>query len=129
MRAAITVAVFVLVFLSGAFAIHRYVDSKAQPSRDLSKMMVVRNIAESALLSYYKQHGGYPSSLNELPVQTLKWGDEGSSARDLNSWIYHSDGESFTMTWTSTRDVKLFLSGKKGQVFYSEIEAQADKLK
>jgi hypothetical protein len=129
MRAAIIVAICVLVFLSGAFAIHRYADSKAQHSRDLSKMMSVRNVAESALSTHYKQQGSYPSSLNELPLQTLQWGDEGSSDRDLDSWIYHSDGENFTMTWESKRNIKLFLGGKKGKVSYQENEVQPDKLK
>ena len=125
MRTAIIVTVCVLVFLGGAFVTVRHINRKyAQPVADLSKMMSVRVTVALALSAYYEKHGSYSRSLSKLPSQTLKWGDEGSSERDLKSWSYNSDGESFTMTWTSTRNVKLFLGGKKGRVFYSENEMQ-----
>ena len=106
-----------------SFAVHRHLDrTVAQPSRDLSKMMSVRLIASESLSAYYKQHGRFPSSLSDLPLQNLRWGDEGSSAADLASWRYTSDGQSFTMTWTNARHVDLFLGGRTGRVFYFEHE-------
>ena len=123
MRATIIVTVCVLALLGAAFATHRYIDRNfAQPSRDLSKMMSVRLTASEALSSYHQQHGKYPRSLSELPLQTLRWGDEGSSPSDLSSWSYASDGLSFTMTWTNRRGGELFLGGKTGQVYYSRDE-------
>lgn len=123
MRTTIIVTVCVLALFGAAFATHRYFDRNyAQPSRDLSKMMSVRTTVAPALTAYYEQHKSYPRSLGELPVQTLQWGDEGSSARDLDSWRYTSDGQSFTMTWESTRGLKLFLGGKSGQIYYSQDE-------
>lgn len=105
-----------------AFAVHRYLDAVAQPARELSKMMSVRLIAGEALSAYYEQHGSFPRSLSELPLQSLRWGDEGSSARDLDRWHYTSDGQSFTMTWTNARGADLLLGGRTGRVFYSERE-------
>jgi len=125
MRAAIIITVSVLALLGAAFAVHRHVDrTYAQPSRDLSKMMSVRITTAEALSAHYKQHGSFPRSLSELPLQTLRWGDEGSSAHDLDSWHYSSDGHSFTMTWTNTRSPELFLGGRDGQLYYSRDEAR-----
>jgi hypothetical protein len=85
-------------------------------------MMSVRLIVSEALTAYYQQHGSYPHSLSELPLQTLHWGDEGSSARDVEAWSYVSDGPSFTMTWTNALGTDLFLGGKAGQLNYSKDE-------
>jgi len=105
------------------FAVHRHLDrTVAQPCRDLSRMMSVRLITGEALSAYHQQHGSFPRSLSELPLQSLPWGDEGSSARDLDSWRYTSDGQGFTMTWTNARGADLFLGGRTGRVFYSEHE-------
>jgi hypothetical protein len=60
-------------------------------------------------------------------LQTLRWGDEGSSSRDVEAWSYVSDGSSFTMTWTNARGTEhfqLFLGGKTGEVYYSRDERQ-----
>ena len=123
MRATIIVTMCVLALLGAGFAAIRHLDrTHAQPVRDLSKMMSVRMTVAPALSAYYQQHGGYPRSLSELPLETLRWGDEGSSARNLESWHYTSDGPNFTMTWQSTRGVKLFLGGKSGQTYYAEDE-------
>jgi hypothetical protein len=125
MRAAIITTVCVLALLGAAFATHRYIDrTVAQPSRELSKMMSVRLITSDGLSAYYKEHGSYPRSLTDLPLQTLRWGDEGSPPRDLESWHYTSDGQSFSMTWQGMRSTKLFLGGKCGQIYYSEDEKQ-----
>jgi hypothetical protein len=108
-----------------AFAFHRHVDRVyGQPSRELSKMMSVRLVTGEALSAHYKQHGTFPHSLSELPLQSLPWGDENSSGRDLDNWAYTSDGQSFTMTWTNARGADLFLGGRTGKVFYSEHEAR-----
>lgn len=118
----VIIASSVFALLGAAFAVHRHLDKTvAQPSRDLSKMMSVRHITGEALSTYYEQHRIFPRSLAELPVQRLRWGDEGSSARDLDGWRYTSDGQSFAMTWTN-RTADLFLGGKTGRVFYSEHE-------
>lgn len=125
MRAAIIIALSVVALLGVAFAVHRHVDrTVAQPSRDLSKMMSVRLITGEALSAHYQQRGSFPRLLSELPLQSLRWGDEGSSARDLDAWHYTSDGESFTMTWTNALGADLFLGGRTGQVFYSRSETR-----
>src|SRR5438132_13687797 len=101
MRTAIIITFSVFALLGAAFAVHRHLDRTiAQPSRELSKMVSVRLITGEALSGYYEQHGRFPHSTSELPLQSLHWGDEGSSARDLDSWSYTSDGQSFTMIWT-----------------------------
>ncbi len=124
-RAAILIATLVLALLGAAFALHHHLDrTVAQPSRDLSKMMSVRLITGEGLSAYYQQYGRFPGSLTELPLRGLRWGDEGSSAHDLDSWRYTSDGQSFTMTWTNARGADLFLGGRTGRVFYSEHEAR-----
>jgi hypothetical protein len=97
-------------------------------------MMYVRMLTAEALSDYYTQQGSFPRSLTELPLQTLAWGDEGSSARDLNAWHYTSDGQSFTMTWKwgTPREWKamdghavpeLLLAGREGRLWYSKDEA------
>ena len=123
MRVALIVTVCVVALIGAAYATFRHVDrTQAQPARDLSKMVSVRLIVSEALSSYYQQHGSYPRSLSELPLQTLRWGDEGSSARDVEAWSYVSDGSSFTMTWTNTRATELYVGGTTGQVYYSRDE-------
>ncbi len=123
MRTTILVIVCVVALFIAAFAAFRHVDrTQAQPTRDLSKMMSVRTIVSEALLANYQQHGSYPHSLGELPLQTLRWGDEGSSAHDVEAWTYVSDGSSFTMTWTNAPGTEIFLAGKTGQIHYSRDE-------
>jgi hypothetical protein len=122
MRATIIATVCVLALLGAAFAVHKYIDRNAQPLRDLSKMMSVRITIAGALSAHYQQHGSYPRSLDELPLKTLRWGDEGSSARDLDRWRYTSDGQSFNMTWEGARGTTLFLGGQRGQIYYSPDE-------
>ena len=123
MRVTLIVTVCVVALIGAAYATFRHVDrTQAQPARDLSKMMSVRLIVSKSLSSHYQQHGSYPRSLSELPLQTLRWGDEGSSARDVEAWSYISDGSSFTMTWTNTRATELYVGGSTGQVYYSRDE-------
>ncbi len=123
MRVTIIVTVCVLALIGAAFATFRHVDrTHAQPARDLSKMMSVRLILSEALSTHYQQHGSYPSSLGDLPLETLRWGDEGSSARDVEAWSYTSGGSSFTMTWTNARGAELYLGGTTGQVYYSRVQ-------
>jgi hypothetical protein len=126
MRTSVIITFSVLALLAAVFAGIRHIDrTYAQPSRELSKMMSVRFVTSQALADHYKQRGTFPRSLSELPLQTLNWGDEGSSARDLDSWHYVSDGQSFTMTWTNSRGMELFLGGRGAQTFYSREEATA----
>jgi hypothetical protein len=122
MRATVIMA-SILALVGAAIALHRHIDRNyAQPSRDLSRMMYVQLITADALSRYYKEHGAFPRTLSELPLQSLRWGDEGSSARDVERWRYTSGGQSFTMTWTNARGADLFLGGTTGRVFYSEHE-------
>jgi len=121
MRASITVTVCVLILLGAAIATHRYVDRTiSQPVRDFSKMISVKTTVADALSAYFKQHGRYPESLAQLPAESMEWGNEGSSAADLNSWQYRSDGRSFTMTWEGERRNRLFVGGENGHVYFSE---------
>jgi hypothetical protein len=125
MRRGTIIGFSLFVLLGIAFAVLCHLDrTVAQPTRDLSKMMSVRLITGEALSAYYEQHGSFPRSLAELPLQSLRWGDEGSSPRDLNDWHYRSDGQGFTMTWTNAGGTDLFLGGRTGRVFYSERKAR-----
>lgn len=114
MRVVVTIIICIFVVVGLVFAACRHVDRKAQPVRDLSKMMSVRKTTDGALSAHYVQHGSYPRSLSELPLETLRWGDEGASPRDLESWHYTSDGQTFSMTWTNVNGLELFLGGKSG---------------
>jgi len=126
-------AILLLVVGSAAFGIQRYLhyidQTYAQPMRDLSNMMAVQRIIEDAITRYYDQHGQYPRSLEDLPLKDLRWGDEGSSASDLNKWHYHSDPDlkTFSMTWEGKRDCKLFLGGRNGGRFSSEADFRNSK--
>lgn len=123
MRTTVVVTVCVLALLGAAFAAFRHVDrTHSQPIRDLSKMISVRVVVSEALSEHYRQHGSYPRSLSELPLQTLRWGNEGSSVRDVEAWSYVSKGSSFTMTWTNARNMDLYVGGRTGQVYYSRDE-------
>ncbi len=123
MRATIFAAVFALAIIGAAFAAFRHIDrTQAQPVRDLSRMMSVRFVVSEALTAHYRQHDRYPSALSELPLPTLRWGDEGSSVRDVKAWTYVSEGPSFTMTWTSARGAELYGGGRTGQVYFSRAE-------
>ena len=122
MRATVIVTACVLALLGAALAVFRHVDrTHGQPIRDLSKMISVRDVVSEALSAHYQQHGSYPRSLSELPLQTLRWGNEGSSVRDVEAWPYVSDGSSFTTSWTNTKH-NLYLGGKTGEVYYSRDE-------
>ena len=124
-RFLLALSVTLVVGVVLAFKVHRHLDRTiAQPYRDFSKMMSVRIITAEALSAYYGQHRTFPRALSDLPLQNLRWGDEGSSANDLDNWRYGSDGKSFSMTWTNARGADLFLGGRTGRLFYSEQEMQ-----
>ena len=120
MRTALILTLCIGVLAIAAFVTTRHIDKRAQPFRELSKMMSVQLVIAEALSSHYQKHDRYPGSISELPLQTLHWGDEGSSARDVDAWSYVSDGSSFTMSWTNASGKDLFLGGKSGQVYYSK---------
>ncbi len=123
MRATIFAAVIALAIIGAAVASFRHIDrTQAQPVRDLARMMSVRFVVSEAITAHYRQHGRYPSALSELPLPTLRWGDEGSSVRDVEAWTYVSDGPSFTMTWTNARGAELYGGGRTGQVYFSRAE-------
>jgi hypothetical protein len=118
-RVIIVISVFVLSLIGVAVAFFVHADRKyGQPTAELSKMMSVRLITGEALSVYYEQHGHFPRSLSDLPLNTLNWGEEGSTPRDLERWHYSSDGQAFTMTWTNaSRGYDLFLGGKGKDIF------------
>jgi hypothetical protein len=123
MRVTIAVTVCVAVLLGAGYATFRHIDrAHAQPVRDLSRMMSVRQVLSGALTLYFQQHARYPRSVSELPLQTLPWGDEGSSARDAEAWTYVSDGSSFTLAWTNRLGSEVYLGGRTGQVYLSRNE-------
>ena len=124
MRTTVIVSVCVLAIFGAAFACRHVDRTYGQPVRDLSKMMSVRFVVSESLSAHYQQNGSYPRALSDLPLQTLRWGDEGSSPRDVEAWSYISDGSSFTMTWTNARGNELYTGGRTGQVYYSRDERQ-----
>jgi hypothetical protein len=118
MRLGLVMIVLLLVLSGVVVAIYRDVDRKAQVTREASKMRSVQVITSEGLSRYYEDHGRFPDSLSELPMDKLRWGDEGSSPRDLQSWNYTSDGHSFTMSWTNELKWSLLLQGTNGVVFF-----------
>ena len=112
----ITIFVLALIGVAVAFVIH-YDRKYAQPTAELSKIMAVRSTFGDALSVYYEQHGHFPRSLSDLPLNTLNWGEEGSTSRDLEHWHYSSDGQSFTARWTNARGRHVFLGGKGKDIF------------
>ena len=118
-RTAVVVWICLIALVVGAVAAFRYVErTHARPIADFSKMVSVRSILSQALAAHYEQYRSYPRSLTELPLETLPWGDEGSSARDVAAFTYVSDGSTFTMTWTNSRGTEVFTSGRTGQMYY-----------
>ena len=85
-------------------------------------MVAVRTVVAPALSAYYEKNKEYPARLSDLPLQSLAWGDERSSAHDLESWTYTSERQSFEMVWEGPRNLKVYLGGMKGNLFYSEDE-------
>ena len=86
--------------------------------------MMELELAVAPLLDeYFEEHGRYPSSLDEVPLEKLGSGSEGSSASDLESWRYSSDGTNFTLSWTGEQELSLLLLGRTGQIHYGEFES------
>ena len=128
MRASIITIVCVSTLISAVLAAHRYEErTRVQPRRDLIRMISVRTIIASALDAVFAQQGRYPQSLSQLAVQTLRWGEDGASPRDLVDWDYRSDGQSYTMTWTSTCGMRLFLTGRGGDHSYTFAHSVAEE--
>ena len=114
MRAVIVIAFIVLALV--AATLFNWARKDAQRVNEFSKMVSVRSITSQALSAHYERHGSFPRSLSELPLQSLSWGDEGSSPRDLERWHYNSDGQTFTMIWTNV-DREVFLGGRGKDTF------------
>src|SRR6058998_3769316 len=121
MRATLVVTICAVALVIAGLVSFNYVNQKyAKPVRDLSKMMAVRNIIAPALEKYYEQNGRYPASLNDLPLHELRWGDEGSSPRDVENWRYSSDDRAFTMMWEHQSRMRLFMGGRHGHLYCTE---------
>ena len=84
MRAVIVITFIVLALI--ATALFNWARKDARRVNEFSKMVSVRSITSQALTAHYERHGSFPRSLSELPLQSLNWGDEGSSPRDLERW-------------------------------------------
>jgi hypothetical protein len=91
-------------------------------THQLSKMMSVRTMVGSALSDYYETNRAYPKSLEELPTGLLHWGDEGSTAADLNLLRYHSTSNSFTLVWERRTNYHLFIGGRTGELYWSKAD-------
>ena len=123
LKATIITITIVALLAGTAVGVWYWIDRHyAQPYRDLSKMMAVRIAVEPALSAYYEKNRSYPPKLSDLPLQSLRWGDEGCSQRDLESWKYTSDGQSFEMVWEGPRNLKVFLGGSRGRSSFSKDE-------
>lgn len=128
MRFKILTIVSVAALVAGLFAAFHHVDrNEVQPNRELSRMRSVTVLIGDALSSYHQQHGQYPRTLRELPLETLRWGDEGSSPRDVEAWSYVSDGKTFSMSWTNTRGMWLHLGGTNGQMSFSNSRPEDER--
>ena len=97
------ISIFAVLLLTLLFISHWYVERVGQPVREMSKMIYVKDVLSEAMDAYYKEHGRYPKSSRDLPLENLRWGMEGSSARDVDAWTYSSDGKSFSITWKNSR--------------------------
>lgn len=96
---------------------------KAEAVRELSKMMELRTALATELENYYHKQGAYPGALKDLPLSTFKWGMEGATPKDLESFSYMSDGQTFVMRWKGDGQFEVFLGGIKGESKFSEDEA------
>ena len=130
MKTAIVVAVFGIV--AGIFwlgYVHfRYAEQKAEATQEASKMMELRTRLAPELENFYKNNGAYPQSLRDLPLDNFHWGAEGAEPKDLGSFSYVSDGQTFRMRWEGRGGFVVCLAGSKGVSDYSE-DGAASKIR
>ena len=106
------------------FAIADYIERRGRPTREMSKMMSVRHVLHSPMSDYYEKNGKYPDTLADLALDSIEWGDEGSSKGDLEDWRYFSEGTRFTMTWQHPEGLQLFFGGDNGHYYYQEADSE-----
>jgi hypothetical protein len=98
----------------------------AEATREASKMMELRTRLAPELETYYEKHGAYPHKLQELPLENFNWGMEGATLRDLESFAYVSDGQSFVLRWKGASEYGVYLAGNKGESMFSEPDPVAN---
>jgi hypothetical protein len=94
----------------------------AEATREASKMMELRTRLAPELETFYQKHDKYPASLKDLPLENFHWGGEGSTPKDLDSFSYISEGQTFVMRWKGNYGYNVYLAGKKGESIFSESE-------
>jgi hypothetical protein len=117
---AMTGVIVLLVWLG--FPQWQHIRQIRMNSRQSSKMMRVRTMVAFALSDYYETNRAYPKSLEELPAGLLHWGNEGSTAADLNLLRYHSTSNSFTLVWERRTNYHLFIGGRTGELYWSKAD-------
>ena len=98
----------------------------AEATREASKMMELRTRLAPEFESYYQRHGAYPEKLQALPLENFNWGREGATTRDLESFAYVSDGQSFVLRWKGASGYGVYLAGNKGESKFSEPDPVAN---
>jgi hypothetical protein len=96
---------------------------QAKATQELSKMLELQNRLAPELAIYYKTHGVYPQKLQDLPLTNFDWGHEGATLKDLESFSYTSDGQTFVMRWKRAGfNFSIYLAGNQGESIFSESE-------
>jgi hypothetical protein len=126
-RMALLAAVFGILagLVCFGFIQYRHAERKAEATREASKMMELRTRLAPEFESYYQRHGAYPEKLQALPLENFNWGREGATTRDLESFAYVSDGQSFVLRWKGASGYGVYLAGNKGESKFSEPDPAA----
>ena len=121
-RIALVVAVFGIITGIFCFGYIQFRDAQriAAATREASKMMEFRTRLAPELENFYQKHGAYPQKLQDLPLEKFNWGMEGVTPKDLGSFSYVSDGQTFVMRWKGEGRYAVYLSGNKGESVFSE---------
>lgn len=123
-KTALVVAVSGIVAVLVCFCYMQLRDAQrmAEATREASKMMELRTRLAPEFESYYQKHGAYPQKLRDLSLVSFNWGSEGAMPRDLESFTYASDGQSFVLRWKGAGGYPVYLAGVRGESKYSEAD-------
>jgi hypothetical protein len=122
-RVKLFLATALIVIVACGLMLHKFVlEPRARATQELSKMLELEAAIAADLEDYYKKHAEYPRSLKDLPLQNFHWGEEGSTPKDLDSFLYTSDGQTFVMSWKGGYKYSIYLTGKNGQLIFPEGE-------
>jgi len=113
------IAIIFVVIICVGYVLNRNAQEAAAITREASKMQELEARLEPELKSYYQQHGAYPKKLQDVPLTNFEWGHEGATFKDLESFSYFSNGQTFIMQWQHADfSYSLCLAGTNGESFF-----------